>query len=98
MFSPTLTYSVYALCEHNPETSYHESCGYEHYDAAQKEVERLSKLGYLVKLYCNNPILIDTVQPQKEEDEEEEYEEPDIDEEQEWEDLYPQGQGNALFY
>ena len=87
MFSPTLTYSVYALCEHNPETSYHESCGYEHYEAAQKEVERLSKLGYLVKLYCNNPILIDTVQPQEEE--EDEFAENDNIEQQEWEDLYP---------
>ena len=87
MFSPTLTYSVYALCEHNPETSYHESCGYEHYDAAQKEVERLSQLGYLVKLYCNNPILLDTVQPQ--EPEEDEFAENDNIEQQEWEDLYP---------
>jgi hypothetical protein len=87
MFSPTLTYSVYALCEHNPETSYHESCGYENYAAAQKEVERLSQLGYLVKLYCNNPILLETVQPQEEEDDE--FEEKDNYEQQEWEDLYP---------
>lgn len=84
MFSPTLTYSVYALCEHNPETCYHESCGYEDYASAQKEVERLSQLGYLVKLYCNNPILLETVQPQEPEEEE-----PDITEEQEWEDFYP---------
>ena len=87
MFSPTLTYSVYALCEHNPETSYHESCGYEDYDAAKKEVERLSQLGYLVKLYCNNPILLDTIQPQ--EPEEDEFAENDNIEQQEWEDLYP---------
>jgi len=86
MFEPKCTYSVFALCEEDLNTTYQESCNYECFQSAQEEVERLSNLGYLVKTYIFKPVLVDTTQPVEKEDE---FEENDNYEQQEWDDLYP---------
>lgn len=67
MFEPKCIYSVFALCEENPNTTYQESWRYECFQSAQEEAERLSHLGYLVKTYIFKPVLVDTTQPQEEE-------------------------------
>jgi hypothetical protein len=94
MFEPKCTYSVFALCDENPETTYHESCGYESFKDAQEEVKRLSNQGYLVKLYIFKPVVVSTTQPVEEDDEDEL---TDVDETEHWEEYYPQSH-EAYFY
>ena len=93
MLEPKCTYSVFAGCEENPNTTYQESCGYENFKDAQEEVKRLSKLGYLDELYIFKPVKVSTTQP----DEEKEEEPVDVDETEHWEDYYPQS-SSAYFY